>query len=208
MLKLTGAATSTAVVAGCGGNGGNGNGGNGNGADGNETGGNGNETGGSETGGAEGIEISPDQDIRFEGVTSGWVGLQPSAIEGEENPTLILEAGENYSIGWTEGDGAAHNLQLRNDDGEVVQDYTTGDPVSDPGNDEIFEFQAQDVITLYRCEPHPQMQGEIQIQGTANDGGGNETAGNETGNETATNETATNETSGNETGNETGNQTG
>lgn len=175
MLKLTGAAASTAFVAGCGG-GGNGNGGNGNGGNG---------------GGGEGIEISPDQDIRFSGQTGGWEGLQPSSIEGETNPTLILEAGENYSIGWTEGDGSAHNLELRNDDGEVVEEYTTGDPVSDPGNEAIFEFEAQDVITLYRCEPHAQMEGEIQVQGPANGGGGgNETGGNETG------------------GNETGNQSG
>ncbi len=174
MLTLTGVATSTALVAGCGGGGGNGNG----------NGGNGNGSGG-----ADGYEISPDQDIRFDGQTSAWIGLQPSSIEGEENPTLILEAGETYSIGWTEGDGAAHNLELRNDDGEVVDDYTTGDPVSDPGSDETFEFEAQDVMTLYRCQPHPSMEGEIQIQGPANGGGG----GNETGNE-----------SGNETGNTTG----
>jgi len=176
MLKLTGIASSTAFVAGCGG-GGNGNG-NGNG-------------GGGNGGGEDGVEISPDQDIRFSGQTTHWEGLQPSSIEGAENPTLILEAGENYSIGWTEGDGAAHNLELRNDDGEVVNGYTTGDPVSDPGNDEIFEFEAQDVITLYRCEPHPQMEAEIRVQGPANGGGG---GGNETGNETG--------------GNETGNQSG
>lgn len=187
MLKLTGAAASTAFVAGCGG-GGNG-------------GGN-----GSNGGGSQGFEISPGQDIRFSGQTSGWEGLQPSSIDGETNPTLILEAGENYSIGWTEGDGSAHNLELRNDNGQVVEDYTTGDPVSDPGNEEIFEFQAQDAITLYRCQPHAQMEGEIQIQGSPNGGGnqtGNETGGNMTGNETSGNMTG-NETGGNVTGNQSG----
>ncbi|MDS0478531.1 hypothetical protein [Natrinema sp. 1APR25-10V2] len=183
MLKLTGVATSTAFVAGCGG-GGNGNGGNGGGGNG----------GGGNGGGGSGYEIEPGTEIDFSGQTSYWEGLAPSPIEGEQNPTLILQSGETYTIGWSEGDGAAHNMELRNSSGEVVDEYTTGDPVSEP-QDAFFEFEATDEIAVYRCQPHPSMEGEIQIQG----GGG---GGNETGNETGGNET------GNMTGNETGNETG
>ncbi|MDF9748447.1 hypothetical protein [Natrinema salsiterrestre] len=193
MLTLTGVATSTAFVAGCGG-GGNGNGG-GNGG--------GNGSGGS------GFEIDPGTQIDFSGQTSYWEGLAPSSIEGEQNPTLILQSGETYEIGWSEGDGAAHNMELRNSSGEVVDDYTTGEPVSDPGDGLFFEFEATDEIALYRCQPHPQMEGDIQLQG--GDGGnetGNQTGGNETGNQTGGNETG-NQTGGNETGNQTGgNETG
>lgn len=189
MLKLTGVATSTAFVAGCGG-GGNGNGGGGSG-------------GGNGGGATDGFEISPNQDIRFSGQTQYWEGLQPSSIEGEQNPTLILETGETYSIGWTEGDGAAHNLELRNEAGDVVNDYTTGQPVTDPGNEEIFEFEVVDEIALYRCQPHPPMEGNIVIQGTAAGGSGNQTGGNTTSNETGGNQTG-NQTGGNETGNQSG----
>lgn len=42
----------------------------------------------------------------FERDTSGWVGTEPEEIEAEENPTLILKEGEEYEIGWEQGDGA------------------------------------------------------------------------------------------------------
>ncbi|MFC6765413.1 hypothetical protein [Natrinema soli] len=179
MLMLTGVATSTAFVAGCGGGGG-GNGGNG---------GNG--------GGGNGYEIEPGTELDFGGQTQYWEGLAPSQIEGEQNPTLILQEGEDYTIGWSEGDGQAHNLEIRNDSGEVIDDLTTGEPASTPDDQENnpFQFTASSEMAVYRCQPHPQMEGELQIQGGG--GGGNETGGNETGG----NETGGNETEG---GNETG----
>lgn len=192
MLKLTGVAGSTAFVAGCGGGGG----GNGNG-NGNGNGGNG--------GGGDGFEIEPGTEIDFSGQTSEWEGLAPSSIEGESNPTLILQEGEDYTIGWSEGDGANHNLEIRDDSGEVIDELTTGDPVAEP-EDAFFDFTASSDMAVYRCQPHPQMEGEIQMGSGGGGGGGNETAGNETGgNETAGNETGGNETGGNETG---GNETG
>ncbi|MDS0476279.1 plastocyanin/azurin family copper-binding protein [Natrinema sp. 1APR25-10V2] len=145
-LKLTGAAASTALVAGCS-SGGNGNGnGNGNGDD------------------SGGVEIEAGTDIRFSGQTSHWEGLKPSSIEGEKNPTLVLTEGETYTIGWTEGDGAAHNIELRNDSGDVVNELTSGDPVSEPGDGQILEFTASSDITTYRCEPHPSMEGSIELK--------------------------------------------
>ncbi|WP_254765134.1 hypothetical protein [Natrinema marinum] len=184
MLKLTGVATSTAFVAGCGG-GGNGNGNGGNGGNG---------------GGGSGYEIEPGTQIDFSGQTSYWEGLAPSDIEGEQNPTLILQSGETYEIGWSEGDGAAHNMELRNSNGEVVDEYTTGDPVTDP-QDQFIEFEATDEIATYNCQPHPAMEGEIQLQ----DGGGGGGGGNETGNESGN---MTGNESENMSDNESGNMTG
>lgn len=146
-LKLTGAAASTALVAGCSGGGDSGNGGD-----------------SSDDGGSDGIEIEPGTDIRFSGQTSSWDGLEPSAIEGESNPTLILTEGEDYTIGWTEGDGAAHNMEIRNDSDDVVNDLRTSDPVSDPGEDQILEFTASSEMAKYRCAPHPNMEGDIQVE--------------------------------------------
>ncbi|WP_254532552.1 hypothetical protein [Natrinema gelatinilyticum] len=184
MLKLTGVATSTAFVAGCGGSGGNGNG---NGGGGNGGGGNG--------GGGGGIEIDPGTEIEFSGQTSYWEGLAPSSIEGEQNPPLVLQEGEDYTIGWTEGDGAAHNMEIRDSNGEVIDDLTTGDPTSDPGDGQFIDFTASSDMATYNCQPHPNMEGELQIGGGGGgNGGGNETGGNETGNETGGNETGGNMT--------------
>ncbi|PGF14634.1 hypothetical protein CP556_20205 [Natrinema sp. CBA1119] len=166
MFKLAGVATSTALVAGCGGGGnGGGNGGGGNGG-----------------GGSDGYEIEPGTQLDFSGQTSYWEGLAPSSIEGEQNPTLILQEGEDYTIGWSEGDGAAHNMQIRNSNDEVIDDLTTGEPVSDPGDGLFFDFTASSEMVRYRCEPHPQMEGDLQIQGGGS--GGNETGGNQS-NETS-----------------------
>ena len=109
----------------------------------------------------ESIELEPGADIRFSGQTAHWEGLAPSALEGVENPTLVLQEGEQYSIGWTEGDGMLHNLQIRTDSGEVVDDLTTGDPVTDPGERQPLEFTASSEMAQYACHPH-----EITMVGT------------------------------------------
>ncbi|ELZ19248.1 twin-arginine translocation signal domain-containing protein [Natrinema limicola] len=145
-LKLTGAAASTALVAGCSG-GGNGNGnGNGNG------------------GGSDGVEIESGTEVDFSGQTTHWEGLSPSSIEGAQNPTLILQEGEEYTFGWSEGDGANHNLEIRNSNGEIVNDLTTGDPVAEPGDDQVLTFEASSEMATYNCDPHPQMEGEIVVE--------------------------------------------
>ncbi|ELY75744.1 blue copper domain protein [Natrinema pellirubrum DSM 15624] len=130
MLGLTGVAASTAFIAGCGGNG------NGNGD------------------GDGGIEIDPDTQIEFDGQTSGWVGIAPDSIADEENPTLILQEGETYEIGWTTGDGAEHNIAIYDENDEVVDDLAT-DRVTEPGDDQWLEFEASSEMVTYICEVHP-----------------------------------------------------
>jgi len=170
MLRLTGVAMSTALVAGCGGdgNGGDGNGGNGGG----------------------GVEIEPGMAIEFDGQTSGWEGLAPSVIEGEVNPTLVLQEGETYEIGWTVGDGAQHNIEIRNESDEVVDGLQT-EVVTEP-EDQWLEFEASPEMVTYICRIHPTtMIGDLQVE---SGGGGDTTDENETGNETD-NETGDNMTS-------------
>lgn len=145
MLKVTSVATATALVAGCGGGGGNG----GNGGGGN--------------GGGGGVEIEPGTQIEFDGQTAGWLGIAPDSIADEENPTLILQEGETYEIGWTTGDGAEHNIEIRDGNDEVIDDLQT-ETVTEP-EDQWLEFDANPDMATYVCEVHPNsMVGDIQVE--------------------------------------------
>ncbi|QCS40901.1 twin-arginine translocation signal domain-containing protein [Natrinema versiforme] len=144
-LKLTGAAASTALIAGCSSDDGNGNG-NGNG------------------GGASEYEAEPEDEIHFEATTGDWTGIKPSEIEGSSNPTLILEEGETYYIGWTEGNNTEHNIEIWDENDEVVEEYET-EEVSEPDDDQILEVTATSDMVAYVCDPHSsQMHGEIQVE--------------------------------------------
>lgn len=139
-LKLAGVAGATTFIAGC--SGGNGNG---------------------DNGGDAGIEIEPDTTILFEGNMGGWDGVDPAQIEGETNPTLVLEDGADYEIGWTQGDGDHHNIQIWDANEEIVDGLET-DLTDDPGDGDYLEFTASEEMAYYRCDPHPAMQGEIRVE--------------------------------------------
>ncbi|WP_394348240.1 cupredoxin domain-containing protein [Natrinema pallidum] len=143
MLALTGVAASTAFVAGCGG-GGNGDSGNGD--------------------GDGGVEIDPETRIELDGQTPGWVGIKPDSIADETNPTLILQEGESYEIGWTTGDGNQHNIAIYDENDDVVDDLVT-EQVTEPGDDQWLEFEASSAMVTYICEVHPNsMVADIQVK--------------------------------------------
>ena len=135
-LKVTGAAAATALVAGC------------------------NDD--DDDNGEETYEMDPGETILFYAEASGWEGRAPDEIDGVQNPTLVLEDGEEYEIGWEEGDGDEHNIELRDDGGDVIE----GTDLTDDENpdDQVIEFTADDEIAVYRCEPHPAMEGDIQVE--------------------------------------------
>lgn len=110
---------------------------------------------------AEVIEIEPETTILFEGRVDGWEGIEPEAVAGATNPTLVLEDGGAYEIGWEPGDGRRHNIELRDADGTVVDGYAT-ELTTDP--DEVLAFTATDEFAAYRCNPHSSMQGEIRVE--------------------------------------------
>ncbi|WP_076608923.1 plastocyanin/azurin family copper-binding protein [Natronorubrum thiooxidans] len=145
-LKVTGAAAATALVAGCSGDEGNGNGG--------ENGGDGGDT----------YEIEAGTEIVFFAETAGWEGESPDSISGTSNPTLVLTEGEDYTMGWNEGDGANHNLEIRNDDGDVIDGLET-EQASEGGDDQFLDFTASSEMTTYICEPHnTTMVGDLQVE--------------------------------------------
>lgn len=144
-LKVTGTAAATALVAGC-------------------SSGGGGDDGSSDDGSSSSeVEVDPGQ-IEFEAATNAWVGLAPDSISEEENPTLVLQEGEEYEIGWTEGDDANHNIEIRDSNDEVIDEFET-DEVADPGDDQWLTFDANSDMATYVCDPHEDMMvGDITVE--------------------------------------------
>ena len=117
-----------------------------------------------EDGNGNGDTIEPGTTIVFDGQTEGWEGLEPEAIEGETNPTLVLEADEEYEIGWEGGDGALHNIEIWDENEDVVDDLET-EETDDPDDDQFLEFTATEEMAYYVCRPHrTTMVGEIDVE--------------------------------------------
>ncbi|MXV63697.1 hypothetical protein GS429_16845 [Natronorubrum sp. JWXQ-INN-674] len=112
-----------------------------------------------------GEAIDPDTEIELDGLTQAWEGLAPDEIDGEENPTLVLEEGESYEITWVNGDGVQHNIEIRDDDGEIVDDYET-DLMDEEGETQTLEVdEVTDEMAEYVCAPHAgTMVGEIEVE--------------------------------------------
>ena len=112
----------------------------------------------------------PDEDawadvdeIVLEGRTGGWEGVEPEPIAGEQNPTLVLTAGQEYTLTWTNADGLPHNVAIYDEDGETVEDYVT-EFMDEEGESQDLEFEATDEMAEYLCQTHPNtMVGAIEI---------------------------------------------
>lgn len=102
--------------------------------------------------------------IVLEGHASHWEGVQPDAIAGEENPTLVLEDGGEYELEWVNGDGIVHNLAIQDGDGATVDDLKTEDvqPVGDRADP--LSFTATTEMAQYVCEYHAPQQGDIVVE--------------------------------------------
>lgn len=100
-------------------------------------------------------------EIELEGETGGWEGVAPADIDGETNPTLSLEAGEEYTVTWTNEDEQPHNFVIEDADGNAL----VSSDIIDEGSQTV-EFTATDEMAEYYCEVHPQsMRGTIQLAG-------------------------------------------
>ncbi|NGM69746.1 hypothetical protein G6M89_12125 [Natronolimnobius sp. AArcel1] len=102
-------------------------------------------------------------EITLEPQTAGWIGVEPTHIEGVENPDLVLEEGREYTIAQEGGDGAMHDLQLWDEDEAVVDDYAT-ELIDDPDARQELSVTATEELAAYVCEPHEMtMRGEIEV---------------------------------------------
>jgi len=118
--------------------------------------------------GAVGSATAQAQTFELELTQEGFVGRSPPSIEGEANPTLEVEAGQNYAIQWTnsynpesEGIPARHNLVVTTSDGVVRR----GEYVFETGQTRTIQFQAQSGLSEYFCEEHMGEGGEFNVAG-------------------------------------------
>ncbi|NHN57732.1 MULTISPECIES: plastocyanin/azurin family copper-binding protein [Halorussus] len=99
--------------------------------------------------------------FRFVGSTEGWQGLAPSSIQGETNPTLQMVPGNLYAIHWINGDGAPHNVEIKND---LNQELVRSDITARGGATQTVKFLATEQMTEYYCQYHPlRMSGDIEF---------------------------------------------
>lgn len=109
---------------------------------------------------------------RFGGEVAAWRGEEPAAIEGEDNPTLELEAGTEYEVVWENLDGQPHDFVIQDGSGN---DIVATEQISEEGETASLTFTATPEMAQYICTIHPTtMVGEIQLAGSeqpAADGG-------------------------------------
>lgn len=115
-----------------------------------------------ETDTAEDDGTTDSADVRLDGDASAWRGRAPADIEGEENPTLTLEAGTDYTLVWENLDGVQHNFAIEDENGE---DVLASDLVGEKGATQTVEFTASEEMAEYYCQVHPTtMRGSIEVQ--------------------------------------------
>lgn len=110
------------------------------------------------------IEIDAGTTVELEGYATHWEGVAPGSIDGEENPTLILEEGGEYTFEWVNGDGVVHDLEIHDDGGDVVDDLETED-IDEEGEGDSLTFEASSEMTTYICSFHTAQQvGDLVVE--------------------------------------------
>ncbi|WP_238398200.1 cupredoxin domain-containing protein [Halorussus salinus] len=90
-----------------------------------------------------------------------WLGLQPRAIEGQQNPTLRLRQGDRYRVVWVNLDGARHRLRLLDGGGNVVN---RTEESAQQGATRATRFRAREELASYECEFHPdEMRAAVEL---------------------------------------------
>lgn len=154
VIRFVGATTIGALLAGCGGPGGD-------------------ENDGDEDEAAAGDWEDVDT-IELEAESNVWIGRSPEAIAGEENPALELYGGREYELTWTNTGEEYHNFVLHSSDEEVEnleQDLEDDERLEvtelleDEGASLDVTFEATEEMEGYLCEVHPmEMEGDVTVR--------------------------------------------
>jgi PKD repeat protein/glucose/arabinose dehydrogenase len=106
--------------------------------------------------------IAPGTTITFDGYTGGWEATAPSAISGQTNPTLTLQEGAQYTLQFTNQDGAPHDITVQDSGGNILKD--SGDYVNQIGATDSIDITASTDMATYVCTAHPTtMVGNIEV---------------------------------------------
>ena len=118
----------------------------------------------SDDGGSEAIDPSTTIELVVES-NEAWTGVTPASIEGTDNPTLTLEADAEYTVTWTNENGAPHNFEIVDENDEVLQEVST-DYLATQGESQTVTFTATDDIAEYVCRAHPtRMRAPVELAG-------------------------------------------
>ncbi|WP_458209063.1 cupredoxin domain-containing protein [Haladaptatus sp. NG-SE-30] len=103
------------------------------------------------------------QTIRLGAKESGWIGKQPQSIADEKNPTLSLKAGQKYELTWENIDGKEHELIIVDaNENELAKSEES----EEKGKTVTMTFTATKKMTRYFCEYHPfPMKGQVTVGG-------------------------------------------
>ncbi len=112
----------------------------------------------------ETYEIEPETTIVLDGYATHWEGIEPSEMEGVENPTLVLTEGEEYGMEWINADNSPHNLEIRDDRDDVVDDLETEDVGQESERSETLEFTASEEMVEYICRYHQPQSGDLIVE--------------------------------------------
>lgn len=112
-------------------------------------------------GGGDGDPIDPSTTIQVDGDIQAWQGVAPDGINGQENPTLTLQEGAEYTVEWTNIDGAPHDFALQDADGNNL---AKTDIISEEGATTPLTFTASAEMVQYICTVHPNsMVGDVEV---------------------------------------------
>lgn len=101
----------------------------------------------------------------FEGRIQAWTGIEPALIEGQDNPTIVLLEGEEYGFRWVNEDGSPHNLEIRGEDGDVIDEYATEDISGEDEEATLENVVATEEMATYVCRFHQGTQvGDIDVR--------------------------------------------
>ena len=112
-------------------------------------------------GGGGGGAIDPSTTIQLDAFIDGWQGTAPDSIASQTNPTLTLQSGEEYTVEWTNSDGAPHDFTIQDSSGNNLVKTAI---VSEEGATTPLTFTVSAEMAQYICTLHPNsMVGSIEV---------------------------------------------
>jgi plastocyanin len=113
-------------------------------------------------------EFKQEVDIALEATSDGWVGLAPSEIEGETNPTIQMTEGEEYDIGIARSVARDDiSLSIVDEDGNTIESTQV---LNDHGPTHQITVEATTEMVGYLADAEPEtFGGDIEVEPTTND---------------------------------------